>query len=400
MQAWSALLAEGRGRVLAFCWLGWVFDFYDLILFAFLKVAVGAELGLSLEVDLAWIDGWTLLATAVGGFGLGRMADRIGRRVAMATGILLFSLGAFATGFADGFWTLLAARVLTGIGVGAEWGIAHAVVAETYPGHQRVRAASVLQAGAPVAMALAAVVGCFLGPVIGWRACFLFSALPALLATLTRVLLPASVDAPRTRPRVPWRTLVSGRYARATRALLLLLVLHMTGFWCTYAWLPAKLLREHGLTPADVGWFQLQINAVHIVADLSFGPLAERFGRRRTFVALCLVFAGGLAALACAFPLLASDWRLFTLALAAVGVGAGTWSIFGALFAECYPSEIRATAASGLYNLARGAQLFTQPLLGALALWTGTLGVGLWIGAATALASAFALRLVPRGSEA
>lgn len=399
MQAWSALLAEGRGKVLAFCWLGWVFDFYDLILFAFLKVAVGAELGLSLEVDLAWIDGWTLLATAVGGFWLGRMADRIGRRVAMAVGILLFSLGAFATGFAHGFWTLLAARVLTGIGVGAEWGIAHAVVAETYPAHQRSRAAAVLQAGAPVAMALAAVVGCFLGPVIGWRACFLLSALPALLAALARVMLPASVDAPRTRPRLPWRTLVSGRYARATRALLLLLVLHMTGFWCTYAWLPAKLLREHGLTPADVGWFQLQINAVHIVADLSFGPLAERFGRRRTFVALCLVFAGGLAALACAFPWLASDWRLFTLALAAVGVGAGTWSIFGVLFAECYPSEIRATAASGLYNLARGAQLLTQPLLGALALWTGTLGVGLWIGAATALASIFALRLVPRGSE-
>ncbi len=400
MQAWSALLAEGRGRVLAFCWLGWVFDFYDLILFAFVKVAVGGDLGLGLETELAWIDGWTLLATAVGGFAFGQIADRIGRRVAMAAGIVLFSLGAGATSFADGFWTLLCARVITGLGVGAEWGIAHAVVAEVYPEQQRGRAAAVLQAGAPVAMALAAVVGCFLAPVVGWRTCFLWSALPAVLAGFARVLLPASVDRPRPTRPLPVLALVRGEHARASRALLLLLALHMTGFWCTYAWLPATLLREHGLTVQDVGWFQLQVNAVHVVADLAFGPLAERFGRRRTFAGLCLLFAGGLVALALAFPTLASDWRLFTAALAAVGLGAGTWSLFGVLFAECYPAEIRATAAAGFYNLARGVQVFTQPLLGALALWTGTLSVGLWIGAATAVLSSWVIRAVPPGRAA
>ena len=42
------LLAHGRGKVLVFCWLGWVFDFYDLILFAFLKRQIAADLGLTL----------------------------------------------------------------------------------------------------------------------------------------------------------------------------------------------------------------------------------------------------------------------------------------------------------------------------------------------------------------
>ena len=48
-EAWRALFGQGRGKVLLFCWLGWVFDFYDLILFIFVKDQIAAELGISLE---------------------------------------------------------------------------------------------------------------------------------------------------------------------------------------------------------------------------------------------------------------------------------------------------------------------------------------------------------------
>ena len=67
------LLRNGRGRVLLFCWLGWVFDFYDLILFSFTKRSIAADLGLELWPDLSWIEGWSLLATAVGGCLFGRV---------------------------------------------------------------------------------------------------------------------------------------------------------------------------------------------------------------------------------------------------------------------------------------------------------------------------------------
>ena len=56
-----------HARVLWFCWLGWVFDLYDLLLFVFVKPQVAAELTLDITA-LGWIDGWTLFATAVGGF--------------------------------------------------------------------------------------------------------------------------------------------------------------------------------------------------------------------------------------------------------------------------------------------------------------------------------------------
>ena len=47
--AFGEVLRGAPARVLLFCWLGWAFDFYDLILFAFVKLAVQQELGIGVE---------------------------------------------------------------------------------------------------------------------------------------------------------------------------------------------------------------------------------------------------------------------------------------------------------------------------------------------------------------
>src|SRR5580765_2052505 len=81
MHGWSELFANGRGRVLLFCWLGWTFDLCDLLLFSFTKPQIAKDLGLELYgpgPGIAWIEGLGLFATAVGGFCCGRLADRIG----------------------------------------------------------------------------------------------------------------------------------------------------------------------------------------------------------------------------------------------------------------------------------------------------------------------------------
>ncbi len=387
-------MAEGRGRVLLFCWLGWVFDFYDLILFAFVRHSIAADLGIETVAE-GWLIGWTLAATAVGGFWFGRIADRVGRRKALTLSILLYSGGAFATAFADGYWSLLVARLVTGFGVGGEWGVGHAVVAETYPDRLRNRAAAILQAGSPVAMALAAAVGCFVAPHVGWRACFLWSGLPALLVFFARWALPGEDRAPGAKAG-RLTDLFTPRYRRASCAMLGLLVLHMTGFWCTYAWLPRMLIRDAGATITFVGWFQIGINTVHVFADVAFGFVADRFGRQRAFVGFCLLFAVGLVTVALGFEHLSNDLVVFGFAMGAVGLGAGTWSCFGVLFAEYYAPEVRATAASGFYNLSRGVQLVTQPMMAVLVSAAGTFAVALHVGAATAALSAVLIRFLPR----
>lgn len=389
------LLQGPRGRVLWFCWLGWVFDFHDLILFSFCKRAVAADLALD-AASLAWIEGVSLFASAVGAMAFGRVADRIGRRRAMTASILVYCLGALCTGLADGVAMLVLARALAGFGIGGEWGIGHAVVGETFDGRDRDRAHALLQAGGPSGMAIAACTGLFLAPVIGWRVVFVASALPALLVFFARRAMPGT-DAPPAGAPGEGRALalLSPEHRRATVVLFAILLMHMTGFWCVYAEMPNALMRDLGATPTHAGAYQIAVNCAHLVADVAFGWLAARHGRGKVFVLLCVVFACAQLGLALCWESLTQDLLVFTLAAAVMGFGVGTWSCFGSLFGDLYPAALRATAASLLYSASRGAQLVAKPGSHALAEWHGTMQPALWIGAACALGSAALYRCLP-----
>src|SRR5512136_2244707 len=179
--------------ILGMSWAGWLFDFYDLMMFSFLLIPIKKSLGLS-ETSLSLLLGSTLAATALGGILFGYLADRFGRKTVLSWTILIYSLGTFACGFARSAWWLLAFRIVTGLGVGGEWATGQTLVGETFPARMRARFAAVMQTGAPVGIALAAVVGGFvepalagrLGPGWGWRACFFVSTLPAILVVAIR----------------------------------------------------------------------------------------------------------------------------------------------------------------------------------------------------------------------
>ena len=335
-------------------------------------------------------------SSAVGGLVFGRVADRFGRRRAMTASILVYSAGALLTGLADGTAALLVARVLAGFGIGGEWGIGHAVVSETYEGTDRDRAHGLLQAGGPVGMALAACTGLFLAPSIGWRTVFLLSALPALLVFFARWAMPDAAASTRQKPAaLPARLMFAPAHRRATIVLFSILVLHMTGFWCVYAELPNALMRDLGVGAADAGRYQLVVNGAHLVADVAFGAIAARIGRGRAFVAFCAFFAVAQLLFAASWTVLTANLAVFTLAAAAMGFGAGTWSCFGALFGSHYPAALRATAASLLYSCSRGAQLFAKPGSHALSEWHGSMQPALWVGAACAVASAALYAALP-----
>src|SRR3954470_4847160 len=182
-------------RILAFSFIGWIFDFYDLLLLTFLispsVTSIVKDLALTPQ-EIAILLGTPLAFTAVGGFIGGAMADRFGRKPLLMATILVYSIGTLAAGLSVGFWTLLAARAVTGIGVGGEWAVAHALVGETVPPAVRGRYGSYLQSGSAFARFFASMMGNMLAASIGWRLAFMLSAAPALIVVWIRREMPES----------------------------------------------------------------------------------------------------------------------------------------------------------------------------------------------------------------
>jgi len=355
--------------VLAMAWAGWLFDFYDLVLYTFLLAPIGEELGFG-RGEHAWILGLSLGATAVGGFVFGALADRYGRKVVLQWTILTYSAGVLLSGLAPGLWSLAAFRILTGLGVGGEWATGHALVSEVFPPRLRGRFGALMQTGAPLGVGLAAIVGSFVAPVIGWRATFILSALPALLVTFIRRRVPESdvwlESATGGRPRgggfLPGiRQILGRKMAWLTVRALVLTTCNMSAYWFTFLWLPTYLREERGLGIAKSGLWVLVIVTGELLGYLSFGVTSDRWGRKPAFTLYACLMGTGLIAITLGWEVVSAQPALLLASMAIVGIGTGTWSNFGPFFSELFPTRLRSTAMGTIYNAARGVQ-FAAPI--------------------------------------
>jgi MFS family permease len=394
--------------ILAMSWAGWLFDFYDLMLFSFLLVPIRQDLGLS-DSQLSLLLGSSLAATALGGLAFGWLADRFGRKSVLSATILTYSLGTFFCGISPNVGFLLLFRIVTGLGVGGEWATGQTLVGETFPARMRARFAAVMQTGAPAGIALAAVVGGFaepylaglLGPGWGWRACFFVSTLPALLVVLVRRYMPESdvwvewQRHPERQEQTSGRSfLASLRWDRQIRKLFLLglflAVTDMSAYWFTYSWMPKYLYDNLHFSMNRAGAFMLVTQTGGLLGYLSFGVVADWKGRRFAYSLYSIVWAAGLLSVTWFWGTLVTVPALTLVSLFLVGVGTGNFSGYGPIFSELFPTRIRNTAMGTAFNLARGVQFFTPLIITWVAStsWLGrerSLGMGISIGAFFAL---------------
>jgi MFS family permease len=357
---------------------GWTFDFYDLVLFSFLLVPVGRDLELSAFQE-AWLLGVALGGSGLGGILFGYLSDVYGRRRVMIWTISLYSLGTALTAAATGPWTLLAFRLLTGLGIGGEWAVGHALLAEGTPQRMRGRASALLQAGEPVGVALAAVMGLLVTPLLGWRAVFLVSSASAAMALVVRRHLPESALWDRQRERALSPLSALRRMARARLLGVmgkgwLLGVFKLGTYWTCYTWLP-KLLQQHlGQPVGRSALWILTAQLGQLLGMLSFGVLADRYGRRSAFTGYSLLTAAAVYGIAFHWQVLLAHPSAFWLVLFAMGLGSGCTAGFGALLAELFPTDVRNFAMGTTYNCARGVQLFAPVVVGFFVARHGVVG--------------------------
>ncbi len=380
-------------------WAGWVFDFYDLILFTFLLIPISQEYGFS-DLQMSYVLGSTLAATAIGGVIFGMLSDRFGRKAVLQWTILTYSIGTFFSGLAGNFWFLMVFRVITGLGVGGEWATGQTFVGETFPAKVRGRYCAYMQTGAPLGIALASVVGGLLSPVIGWRVCFFISIVPALMVVYIRKSLPESDlwlqrkamqkeeagSGERIQPAFQNKfiALFSRPYRKYFLLALVLAIFDMSAYWLTYSWMPGYLHNERSFTLTKSALWILVTQTGGFLGYFFFGYMADRLGRRPAYTIYSCIMAVGLLMITVFWDHVVMYPPIILSFMFLVGFGTGMFGGYGSLFSELFPTSIRSTAMGSAFNLARGIQFFTPVAISLIATRYG-------LGGGISLAVVFAL---------
>jgi MFS family permease len=400
---WYAEVTRYQWLVLIVASAGWAFDAFEGQLFNITRGDMLTEL-IGPGND-ALISRWKDLLLAVfliggtlGGVLFGTLADRFGRKPTLAVTILLYSAFSGLTYFATAIWHVAVLRFLVALGVGGEWAVAAALVAEVFPAKARAHASGIFHATSILGLWLAALSGLAVGA--EWRYAYLIGVVPALLVLWVRVSVreperwqQTGTDAGR---RGSFRELFGDwRWAKPAVLGLLLAAVGLGTFWGVAVAgqdLTADLLRRAGTSPevaAERAKFAYGIvqAAGSGLGMFCFGPLAVRLGRRGAF-ALMHLMALVIVPVTCYLPQtyeqmlgLLPLYGFFT-----VGIHAG----YAVYFPELFPDHLRATGAGVCFN---GGRLLAAPLLWLSAELKAWPGVDLR-GAVTLLSLLFLLGLV------
>ena len=387
-------------RIVALCFLAWIFDFYDLILYSFLMVPMAHDLHLG-RLEASFALGLSLLMTAAGGLLFGLLGDRFGRRPTIIATVLIYGFGTLLCAGSLTLLHLLIFRSLTGIGIGGEWAAGQSLVAETVPPARRARYAAYVQVGAPLGVFIAAFLAGYVTPAIGWRATFALSSLPALLvaAAVWRWLPESDVWQRRmSAGGGEWLTREEFRALRPYAGIMLLLFLviwvNSEAYWFTYSWMPGYLKLTRNLSDRAASHLMMGMQVGAVAGYASFGLLADRFGRRPVYSAFAALMAVGLLPPTILWPWAARVPGLVAAAMALAGFGTGIWSGTGPIVSELLPTKVRNSALGLLLNVTRGLQFFTPMAIAMLSRSIG-FGAALSIGAAFSAAGAMMIWLIP-----
>src|SRR4029078_6494223 len=233
-------------------------------------------------------------ASGFGGLVAGALADRFGKRRVLAATVLIYSVGALICGTAAAPLLFFLGRIVQGVGIGGEWAIGHGMLAEAVPPAFRGRAAAFLQAGEPLGVAIAAIVGYLVLPRVGWRAVLLGSSVTALLAVAVRASSHLPDELSRCSSivaelRAAART--AGLPSRFVRAWLLG-GFKLGTYWSCYTWLASFLSKQmHQSIGRSLTWM-ITAQVGQFLGMLSFGAVSDRLGRRPALALYSVLTAG------------------------------------------------------------------------------------------------------------
>jgi MFS family permease len=358
--------AEAR-KALAASVIGYAMDGFDLLILGFMLAAIRADLGLTPAQGGSLLT-WTLIGAVIGGILFGMLSDYYGRVRVLTWTILLFALFTGLCALAKGYSDLLIYRTIAGLGLGGEFGIGMALVAEAWPARLRARACAYVALGWQAGVLVAALVTPLLLPQIGWRGMFLVGLVPGLAAFLVRWYVGEPkifvTHAGEARGLLPLKLLVKdAATTKVSFGMLILCAVQNFGYYGLMIWLPSYLSTRFGYTLTQSAVWTAVTIAGMAIGIWVFGQFADRVGRRPALI----TFQAGAAVMVLVYSQL-TDSTALLIGGAVMGVFVnGMLGGYGALLSELYPTQARGTAENVLFNLGRGVGGFGPLVVGALA---------------------------------
>ena len=417
---WYSGISRYQWLVLAVASLGWAFDVFEGQIFVasmneampeLLPPQIAALEDAARKGYLAFYNNITfasfLLGGAIGGVAFGILSDRIGRARTMIYTIAMYSAFTFVSAFSETWWHMAIFRFLVAMGVGGEWAVASALVAEMFPTRARAWSLAIFHATSVFGTLMAVAAGAFIVAdrdiaesipllagmgISSWRLGFVLGAVPAVLIIVIRLVLKSEPEAwqkARSRSKEGEKRklgrfgdLFSPELRRHTLVGVGLAAVGLATFWGAHIYgkdvlrqavetryvetdraersnLPREEILEERFRDIKQ-WEMLGMLLVTTGGGLGllmFGPLSERFGRRGAFLFYHLA---GLAAALVLFQTLSEVNHLLIFlpifGFLTLGMHAG----YAVYFPELFPTRLRGTGAGFCFNTGR---ILAAPIL-------------------------------------
>jgi benzoate transport len=368
-------------------------DGFDVLAISFAAPGIAAEWGID-RAALGVVLSMELLGMAMGSIVLGGLADRIGRRPTMLGCLVVMATGMYLATRSAGIAELSLWRVVTGLGIGGMLAAITAAAAEFANARRRSLCVSLTAIGYPVGAVIGGSIAAELLKTHDWRAVFLFGA-AATVAFIPLVLAFVPESVPWLCQKQPAKALervnaTLGRMGRATVGALpelegtrarqsiadilkpglihitllvtLAYFLHVATFYFILKWVP-KLVVDMGFAPAAAAGVLVWANVGGATGGAVLGLLTQRYGVKSLTLAVML----GSAAMITVFGRGQADLTELALICAVAGffTNAGMVGMY-AIFAQAFPTHVRATGTGFALGLGRGGAALSPILAGYL----------------------------------
>jgi len=362
--------------------LGYFVDIYDLLLFSIIRIPSLKDLGLSpdqIASDGLFIINIQMAGLLIGGIIWGILGDKKGRLKVLFASIILYSLGNIANGFVHTVNQYAAVRFLTGVGLAGELGAGITLVSELLPKEKRGVGTS-LVAGIGLT---GAVVAFFFKQNFHWRTCYFIGGGLGFLLLMLRVgVLESGM----------FQTIQHSNVSKGNFFMLLNNGKRLKKYLCSIliglpTWYVIGILvsfsKEFGekmgvIGTVDPGKAVMFAYAAISIGDIAVGFVSQALKSRKK--ALYIFYGITAVGIVWFFNLSGQSVNSLYAASAVLGFGTGFWAIFVTMAAEQFGTNIRATAATTVPNMVRGALILISILFTSLQASAGYVKSGLITG--------------------